>query len=375
MPMSNLLCSEDLAAKLRPLYEARGFRRTTPGKFESYSLYMENRNFLDCDHVITFMDMDGNLQALKPDVTLSIVKNIPKEELLCQEKLYYLDEVYRTNQDTREYKVFSQIGVELIGREDPFTNLEVVDLALESLSLMNLDYVLNISHLGFTIGLFEAMSLSHGTRQRVLEAIHAKSLHALSAALEEEALSEPDKSALLALGELYGPFTAVLPRLKALCRNPQMDFAYEELRQLSDILAGREAGHCFFDCSVVNDLDYYNGLLFRGYLKGMPKAVLSGGRYDNLLQRMKKNSCAIGFGINLSEYALYQKNPVQTEFDLLIRYEPGCDYRLLLERQKALISDGARVRLEPAGGGDFPCLAAKQALFTKDNELREVPSC
>lgn len=375
MPISNLLCREDLAARLRPLYEARGFRRTTPGKFESYSLYMENRNFLDCDHVITFMDMDGNLQALKPDVTLSIVKNIPKEELASHEKLYYLDEVYRTNQDTREYKVFSQIGVELIGQEDPFTNLEVVDLALDSLSLMNLDYVLNISHLGFTIGLFEAISLSHGVRQRVLEAIHAKSLHALAAALEEETLSEPDRAALLALGELYGPFVKILPRLKSLCRNAQMDFAYEELRQLSDILEHREEGHCFFDCSVVNDLDYYNGLLFRGYLKGMPKAVLSGGRYDNLLQRMKKKSCAIGFGINLSEYALHQKNPVQDKFDLLIRYESGCDYRLLLERQKSLVRDGMRVRLEPAGEGELPCLAVKQAIFTRDNELKEVPSC
>ncbi len=75
MQKPNLTADEAVAWGLRGLFESRGFRRTTPGKFEDYNLYMENRNFLNCEHVVTFMDMDGRLMALKPDVTLSVVKH------------------------------------------------------------------------------------------------------------------------------------------------------------------------------------------------------------------------------------------------------------------------------------------------------------
>lgn len=377
MTNPSLLGSEELEGRLRPLYESRGFRRTVPATFEEYSLYTENRNFLDCDHVITFMDMDGNLQALKSDVTLSIVKHIPREELAVQEKVYYLDQVYRSNQESRCYQVVSQIGVELIGREDPFSNLEAVDLALDSLELISPDYLLGLSHLGIVGGLLESLGLTQEARQQVLAVIHAKSPHSLAQVLDQVGLTGEDRGAVLALSELHGPLAQVLPKLKPLCRRPQMEAAWGELEQLSQVLADRGANRCFFDCSVVGDLDYYNGLLFQGYIQGVPRAILTGGRYDRLLRRMGGENTAIGFGINLSAYALYQRREPGPDLDRVLYYQAGCDFPRLLAAQKELAREGARVRLEPhpGAGAPLPFPAAKGYCFTPDNRLEEVPPC
>ena len=83
---------EKACLQLRGLYEQYGYKKYKMGKFEEYSLYAENKDFLGSDKVITFTDPDGRLLALKPDVTLSIIKNTNATSE-SNEKLYYLENV------------------------------------------------------------------------------------------------------------------------------------------------------------------------------------------------------------------------------------------------------------------------------------------
>ena len=72
----NILKFEEKAVfTLRNLYRNHGYRQFKMSKFEEYDLYSKNKDFLVSDGVITFNDTDGKLLALKPDVTLSIIKN------------------------------------------------------------------------------------------------------------------------------------------------------------------------------------------------------------------------------------------------------------------------------------------------------------
>lgn len=71
-------------------------------KFESYDLYMQNKEFLVSDGVITFTDTDGTLMALKPDVTLSIVKNYRAHQPL--QKVCYNENVYRIGGASKSYR-------------------------------------------------------------------------------------------------------------------------------------------------------------------------------------------------------------------------------------------------------------------------------
>ena len=90
---SNLLSFVERAElELRALYRGRGYTKYKMGKFEEYDLYAENKSFLVSDSIITFTGSGGKLLALKPDVTLSIVKSTKDGEL---SKEFYSENVYR----------------------------------------------------------------------------------------------------------------------------------------------------------------------------------------------------------------------------------------------------------------------------------------
>ena len=73
----------------------------------------------------------------------------------------------------------------------------------------------------------------------------------------------------------------------------------------------------FNDFSLLHDIGYYNGIIFKGYLKDVPVAVLSGGRYDPLLDRFGLKTAALGFALYL-DYVRY--NDVLPETDVLLLY-------------------------------------------------------
>ena len=77
---SILRSGEQTIYRLRGLYEKYGYRRFKMSKFEAYDLYVRNKDFLVSDRMITFTDARGVLMALKPDVTLSILKNTREGE-------------------------------------------------------------------------------------------------------------------------------------------------------------------------------------------------------------------------------------------------------------------------------------------------------
>jgi ATP phosphoribosyltransferase regulatory subunit len=130
---------------LRSLYRGFGYTPYKMSKFEEYDLYVRNKDFLISDGIITFTDTAGKLLALKPDVTLSIVKN-SKDTPSGVEKLYYNENVYRIAKGSRNYKEIMQTGLECIGSIGLYDVCEVLILAVKSLALLDGDWALDISH-------------------------------------------------------------------------------------------------------------------------------------------------------------------------------------------------------------------------------------
>ena len=135
-----LTSSERAAFSLRSLYRQYGYLPFKMSKFEEYDLYVRNKDFLISDNVITFNDTDGRLLALKPDVTLSIIKNSSCEPG-CKQKVYYNENVYRVSQKLHRFKEIMQVGLECIGDTDILDTYEVVLLAVKSLAEITEDTV------------------------------------------------------------------------------------------------------------------------------------------------------------------------------------------------------------------------------------------
>lgn len=143
-----------LKEQLNQLYEEYGYRKFRMSKFEDYDLYAQNKDFLKKGHIITFTDRDGSLKALKPDITLSIMKNNSGDS----EKVYYNENVYRETGGT--FREILQVGVESVGQIDSYAEAEVIVLAAKSLQTILEDYVLDLSDVSFVGGLLDCMGLT-----------------------------------------------------------------------------------------------------------------------------------------------------------------------------------------------------------------------
>jgi len=293
-----LKADELLKLKLRALYEKHGYRKYSMSRFEEYSLYLENRNFLVNDAVITFTDLDGRLLALKPDVTLSIVKHSGDGE----QRLYYTENVYRPDRAKRSFREIQQVGLERVGKLDKYIIGEVVALAAKSLNVISANSLLEVSHCGFVNGLLNCVTDNNNVRALLLKLIEEKNVHGIVDVAKSQGFSKEHLAILENVPFLSGNVDEVLEKAKAFAVCGEMGVALDELAELKSELAEYD-GLCDIkiDLSLVGADDYYNGVVFCGYIKGLPFRVLSGGRYDALLKRLGNNNGALGFAIYFDE--------------------------------------------------------------------------
>lgn len=322
--MKTLKKQEQAVFALRRLYRDHGYTSYQMSRFEAYELYARNKDFLVSDQIITFSDRGGRLLALKPDVTLSIVKNAPQEPCVVQ-KVYYNENIYR------DFREILQAGLECVGDLGDYEIAEVVLLAVRSLALLGKRFVLDISHVGLIGAVFHSCGLSSGDRGKAMDCLRRKNLHELEQLCGERDLSWEK---LCCLATCRGGGEAVLPQLRSVLTTASECQALEELENLWTILksAGWEE-YVRFDFSVGNDMRYYSGVVFKGYLAGIPTGILSGGQYDRLPQKLGRRARAIGFAINLD--LLENEDPEQA-VDTLILHDGsiGAD-RLMTMAQKA----------------------------------------
>ena len=282
--------------QLRSLYSRRGYTRFKMNKFEEYDLYASNRDFLLSDSVLTFTDRNGRLMALKPDITLSIVKS-SKDDSESLQKLYYNETVYRAAKGGDSYREMMQVGLECIGSIDDDCLAEVLSLAAESLGLIRKDAVLSISHLGVLGDLIEALGIPERRRGELLQYIGEKNIHELTALCRDCGAEEQKLQVLQNLIRLSGAPQEILPQVKALLAGIVDTAPVEQMLQVTEKLPEDAAEMLRVDFSSVDDPHYYNGLLFKGFLPGIPGSVLSGGQYDNLMKKMGRRSGAVGFAV------------------------------------------------------------------------------
>ena len=333
---------------LRELYRRRGYQSYRMSKFEPYDLYARNKSFLVSEDILTFTDTDGRLMALKPDVTLSIIKNVqPSGGAL--EKVYYHENVYRTSPAAAGYREIMQTGLECIGELDLAAMGEVLSLAAESLALLHDGYLLDLGHVGLVSGLLsEQDGLEDGVRASLLAELGRKNAPAIRTLCAQAGLEHGLAEKLCSLSQLYGPPAQVLPQLKELAGGREAREALTELEGLCRILERLGLlDRVRLDFSIVNDMRYYNGVIFRGYLPGLASGVLAGGRYDNLLRRMGKTGGAIGFAVYLDQLERLEEGG-DYDVDVLLLYGPQDDPAAVAERVRALAAEGRSVRAERA---------------------------
>ena len=347
---------------LRALYDKYGYSQYKMSKFEEYDLYVRNKDFLISPSVITFTDTNGRLMALKPDVTLSIIKNCRDVPGTVQ-KMYYNENVYRVSGNGGNFREIMQVGLECIGDIDSYSVLEVVLLAAKSLACISEEWVLDISHLGILSDAIEALKLSSEDTKATLKCISEKNLHGISEICGES----PAAATLKTIAGTYGEPRAVLEKLS------ELNVSEKYINELSEIVSEfSENGllrNIRIDFSVTDDMKYYNGVSLRGFVKGVSSSVLSGGQYDKLMRRMEKASGAIGFAVYLDK--LEERGQMSEEYDVdtLILYEDGENAVNISRAVSRIAESGASVSAMRRIPEKF---RYKRLLKLKDGEVNRV---
>lgn len=333
-----LNCDEQAIFALRGLYNRFGYERYKMSRFEEYDLYVQNKDFLVSDEVITFTDRNGRLLAMKPDVTLSIIKNAPDQTGVVQ-KVYYNENVYRVTDGSHNFREIMQAGLECIGDLREYDIAEVVLLAAKSLQLICPRFVLDLSHMGLISAVLGTSGLSPAGQSAALTCLREKNTHDLADLCQRENV---DATTLTALCACDGSAEDVLSQLKPMMTAPAMESAWNQLSSLCAMLHTAGFGEQIrVDFSVGNDLKYYSGVVFKGYLEGIPTSVLSGGQYDALLQKMGRRSSAIGFAIYTDLLERLESKKTAYDIDTLLLHGSDTDTGALLAAAEALSEDGS----------------------------------
>jgi len=320
---------EQAGFSLKNLYRRYGYIPYKMSRFEEYDLYVRNKDFLVSDQIITFSDRSGRLLALKPDVTLSIVKNAPEEAGVVQ-KVYYQENVYR------DYREILQTGLECVGDLGDYEIAEVVLLAARSLQLLGSHWVLDISHMGLLAAVLEDSGLSREAQKQAMEYLHRKNIHQLKALCA----GLPAWEKLSAIASCRGGQEALV-QLEGLLTTEAEQQALAQLKGLWKILKETGcAGSVRLDFSVGNNMRYYSGVVFRGYLEGIPASVLSGGQYDKLPRKMGRKAKAIGFAIYLDLLADLHCREDAFDVDILILHDGTADPVTLTAAAEAAAEGG-----------------------------------
>ena len=287
---------------LRTLYSKAGYSPYRMLKFEDYDLYSRNKDFLVSDRVITFTDTNGRLKALKPDVTMSLVRNI-KDRPDELQRLYYDENVYRVSERTNSFKEIMQMGLECIGAAGNACVTEILRLAESSLALIaeGRDCVLKVSDFDLIIPLVESMTEDKSVRNGIYKLMGQKNIHGIEELCSANGIDEQAVRPLAEVLGLCGSPADVLPQLERICSGTPAESEVPELREVLEGIG--PDSRILLDFSITSDTSYYNGVALEGYIEGLPDCVLVGGRYDRLMQRMHKKSRAIGFAVYLDALA------------------------------------------------------------------------
>ena len=340
---------------LKELYREFGYTQFKMSKFEEYDTYVQIKDFLISDKVITFTDTNGKLLAMKPDVTVSIIKNSDDAQTFVQ-KVYYNENVYRVSGGAHAFKEIMQAGLECIGSIDTYNICEVIMLAVKSLEFISPNFVLDISHMGFVSGFLSAAGFTTEETAAALNAVSEKNAPELVNVCERKGLSKELTEKITGLVSVYGPVKDVIKKLDQLCINDEMKAAVDTLSAICDALT--ECGlddNVQLDFSVVNAMNYYNGIVFRGYIEGIPAGGLSGGQYDKLMHKMGKHAEAIGFAVYLDQLERLAGGEDGFDADVLLTYDDTCTPAAVLKKAREITKAGETVLVQKNAPDKIRC--------------------
>ena len=302
-----------------------GYSEVSTPIVEYYKTFNHKTQDLKEEEMYKFFDSRGRILVLRPDMTVPVARlvNTKLKDMKLPLKLFYNAEVFRVHESFEgKRNEYLDCGIELIGASGEKTDLEVLVTALEVLKALDTkkEIKLEIGNVNILKSALKDMNLSIDNQNKVIELINKKSLTSLREYLDDIEIRKEYKEFLNKFPWLFGGYE-MIKKAKGLAFNEDMKKNIEYLENL--YLNLQKLGYEKYlsvDISMVPRVNYYSGIIFKGYVKEIGSTVIRGGRYDNLLESFGKSIPAIGFSVDVN---------------LLI---DSCDYEEKVNSEKIILS-------------------------------------
>lgn len=291
---------------IRTALEGCGYSEVITPAVEYFDVFAQANPELDQENMLKIIDRSGRICVARPDNTTPIARIAATrlDDAALPVRLYYSQKVFRSVVAGHGHKgEFLQVGAELIGADGLEADKDILSAAFGALTGTGADnFRIELGHAEIYKALIEELGVDDQTAESVRRLIENKSFAALGDALAPYG-DRPAAKALRAMPQLFGGME-VLDEVEALTGNVRVLGAVSYLRRLYKALD--EAGYgsrIMIDLGLVHEMDYYTGVMFRGYIGGAGAAILSGGRYNALCAKFGKDMPAGGFGIDVESVA------------------------------------------------------------------------
>ncbi|MCX7884716.1 MAG: ATP phosphoribosyltransferase regulatory subunit [Caloramator sp.] len=293
-------------SRIKEIFRSYGYRPISTPSFEFYDMFYGMDTITNRDEMFKIIDENGKILVLRPDMTIPIARIAAANfnKISGSLKLSYVVNVFRRNNSIGYgKKEFMQAGAEYFGMSEPDSDAEIISLGVNSLINCGIkNFMIEIGHVGFFKGALNDCNIDEKRLMEIRKNVESKNYFELERMLEETDIPEKNKEVLLKLPRLYGKPIEVISKAKELVLNSYMDESIENIKQVYKIITQYGYGDFIvFDLGLVSNINYYTGAIFKGYIDGHGREVISGGRYDNLTQRFGNLIPATGFGLNVDE--------------------------------------------------------------------------
>ena len=299
---------DDICGKIEKVFVSRGFQKViTPG-IEFYDVFSIPCSGISQESMFKMVDNKGRLLVARPDSTLPIARMVSSrlKNSALPVRLYYKQAVYRNNPTlTGRRNELMQMGVELLGVKGLRADLEILSTAVKAISSVANDFRIELGHAEVFDALSKELDIDDDYKEKIRVSIEGKNYSALNNLLDR---LEPCKavSAIRSLPSLFGG-EEVFTKAFEICEGTNAVEALDYLHKIYDSLIPLGLGDkLIIDLGLVQRNDYYTGIVFTGYINGIGDAVLSGGRYDDLLSVFDAPMGAAGFAIDTDAVTIKQ---------------------------------------------------------------------
>lgn len=341
-----------LEERMHEVFALCGYKDIRTPTFEFFDIFNKERGSVASRELFKFFDRDGNTLVLRPDITPSVARAATKyfSEEDMPVRLCYEGNTYINNSSYQgRLKEITQLGCELIGDSSVEADAELIAMAIQCMKKAGFtDFQVQIGEVNYFNGLIKESGIDDETLEELRKLIEEKNYFGVEALLAKTDMDESIKKSLLGMSDLFGD-EDVLEKARANTDNETALKAVDRLLRLYEVLKMYKLEkHVSFELDMLGKYNYYTGIIFRAYTYGTGDAIITGGRYDNLMGQFGDNAPSIGFAIVMNRLMLAlssQKIEVKLKDAATVLYYDDENLSETIEKACLLRSQGERVEL------------------------------